>query len=327
MTNSRQTNQFETNCYPHDLPRELRERAEAVIRRRMPLPEDPEQLAPDELRRMLHELQVRQIELELQNEELRQLDERRARYFELFDLAPIGYCAISISGLILEPNLTAAMQLGIDRRALTRTPITRYIYPGDQDIYYLHRKKLFDSGEQQECELRMQTANGTIIWVRMTGVLSRDAAGVPLYRVVLSDITASKLAAEELRQKEQQFRLVFEERFNQISENSRGYHWEVDSNGLYTYIAPACKKVLGYDAAEIVGSKYFYDLHPLAGRELFKQKALELMARKERFQNLKKQFVTAGGRCLQIASDGIPVLDADGNMTGYRGMDTDITLR
>jgi len=327
MKNASQTNQFASNSLTRDLHQELRDRAEALIQRKAPLPEDPEQLSPEELRRMLHDLQLYQIELELQNEELRQLDERRARYFELFDLAPIGYCAISISGLILEPNLTAAMLLGVGRSQLTRTPITRYIYPADQDIYYLHRKKLFDSGEPQECELRMQTANGMIVWVRMTGVLSRDAAGVPLYRVVLCDSTASKLAEEELRQKEQQFRLIFEERFNQISENSRVYHWEIGSDGLYSYIAPACKKVLGYNAGEIVGKLHFYELHPLAGREAFKQTLQEIMARKERFQNLKKHFITASGRCLLIASDGIPVLDADGNLIGYRGMDTDITLR
>ena len=143
----------------------------------------------------------------------------------------------------------------------------------------------------------------------------------------MSDITASKQAEEELRQKEQQFRLIFEERFNQISENSRVYHWEIDSDGLYRYIAPACKKVLGFDAAEIVGQKHFYELYPLAGRETFKQTMLEIMARKERFQNLKKHLVTASGRCLLIASDGIPVLDVHGQLSGYRGMDTDITLR
>ena len=94
--------------------------------------------------RLVHELQVHQIELEMQNEELRraqvELDAARARYFDLYDLAPVGYCTISEEGLILEANLTAATLLGVARGALVKQPITRFILKEDQDIYYLHRK-------------------------------------------------------------------------------------------------------------------------------------------------------------------------------------------
>ena len=93
---------------------------------------------------MLHELRVHQIELEMQNEELRraqaELDAARARYFDLYDLAPVGYCTLSEQGLILEANLTAATLLGVARGALVKQPFTRFILKEDQDIYYLHRK-------------------------------------------------------------------------------------------------------------------------------------------------------------------------------------------
>ena len=92
---------------------------------------------------------MHQIELEMQNEELRraqvELDAARARYFDLYDLAPVGYCTVSEEGLILEANLTAATLLGVARGALVKQPLTRFILTEDQDIYYLHRKQLFET--------------------------------------------------------------------------------------------------------------------------------------------------------------------------------------
>ena len=88
-------------------------------------------LSSEEAQRALHELRVRQIELEMQNEQLREahaaLDVSRARYFDLFDLAPVGYCTISPKGLILKANLTAATMLGTERRALTKWRFSHFI--------------------------------------------------------------------------------------------------------------------------------------------------------------------------------------------------------
>jgi len=79
---------------------------------------------------VLHDLRVHQIELEMQNEELRRtqadLEASRARYFDLYDLAPVGYFTISERGLILEANLTAATLLGVARGALIKQPLTRF---------------------------------------------------------------------------------------------------------------------------------------------------------------------------------------------------------
>jgi PAS domain S-box-containing protein len=160
-------------------------------------------LSPEETRRLLYELRVHQIELEMQNEELRQaqeaLEASRARYFDLYNLAPVGYLTVSETGLIQEANLTAATLLGVTRGLLVRQPLTRYILPEDQDIYYQHRKQLFETSELQVCELRLVGGDGGPFWARLEASVAHDAAhGAPVCRVVISNITERKQAEEAL---------------------------------------------------------------------------------------------------------------------------------
>jgi PAS domain S-box-containing protein len=188
---------------------ELRRRAEAVARERAArAPEDPAALSPEETRQMLHELQVHQIELEMQNEELRaaqvELDAGRARYFHLYDLAPVGYLTARETGLIEEANLAAATLLGMTRRALVGQPLSRFIFPQDQDLYYLHRKQLFATGNPQESELRLVKSDGAAVWTHLSAVAAQDEHGEPVCRMTISDITDRKRAEEELRHREKQ---------------------------------------------------------------------------------------------------------------------------
>jgi PAS domain S-box-containing protein len=153
-------------------------------------------MSAEETKVVLHELRVHQIELEMQNEELQrsqvELDATRARYFDLYDLAPIGYCTISEQGLFLEVNLTTATLLGINRGTLIGRRLSQSILKEDQDIYYLHRKLLVETGRLQTCELRMVKKDRTIFWAHLITTVDQDAEGKPLCRVILSDITARK---------------------------------------------------------------------------------------------------------------------------------------
>jgi PAS domain S-box-containing protein/putative nucleotidyltransferase with HDIG domain len=191
----------------------LRRRAEGIARgKAFLIPEDMESLSAEAARQMLHELRVHQIELEMQNEELRraqaELDAARARYFDLYDLAPVGYFTLNDQELILEANLTAATLLGVARGAVVKQPLTRFILKEDQDIYYRHRKQLFETrsaspepaGEPQACELRLVKMDGTAFWAHLEATAAQDAGGTPVGRTVLIDITARKRAEEELQQ-------------------------------------------------------------------------------------------------------------------------------
>jgi PAS domain-containing protein len=120
---------------------DLRKRAEAKAR--TVKAKAGETLSPDAAGQVLHELRVHQIELEMQNEELRraqeELEASRERYFDLYDLAPVGYFTLGEPGLILQANLTAAALLGVTRDALVKQPLTRFILREDQDIFYRNR--------------------------------------------------------------------------------------------------------------------------------------------------------------------------------------------
>jgi PAS domain S-box-containing protein len=181
---------------------DMRKKAEKIALERVARTQkDTVPLSHEETRRMLHELRVHQIELEMQNEELRTaqtaLEESRARYYDLYDLAPVGYCTLSEYGLILEINLTAATILGKTRGALVRQPLTRFILKDDQDIYYLHRKQLFETGTPQVYELRLNTGKDTPVWVRIDAAPVQEADGASVCRAALIDISRRKLAETE----------------------------------------------------------------------------------------------------------------------------------
>ncbi len=185
-----------------DKGKDLRRRAEDIA---LAKPAEsagyPEVLSPEEVRQTLHDLRVHQIELEMQNEELRlkqvSLDLARERYFDLYDLAPVFYCTISERGFFLEVNLTASKLLGAARETLIRQPLTRFILKEDQDILYLHRQQLFKTGEQQACDLRMVTVHGSQFWAHLEITESGDTDGKAAYRIAGSDISALKQAEEE----------------------------------------------------------------------------------------------------------------------------------
>ena len=161
---------------------------------------DPD-LSPEEIYKKLHELEVHQIELEMQNEELcatqLKLEASRAQYFNFYDLAPVGYLTLNEEGIILEANLTAASMLNLTKSEVVRQPLTRFIMSDDQDIYYLHRKALFTTKAHQECDLRMVKADGQTIWIqlRATFVQKNDT---PTCCIIMNDI-GERVRAEKVR--------------------------------------------------------------------------------------------------------------------------------
>jgi len=184
------------NKRPEDTT-ELRQRAEAASKAWAALPELLEATSPEAARLMLHELRVHQIELEMQNEELRaaqiELEVSRARYVDLYDLAPVGYCCLGETGLIMQANLKLAALLGKSRGALLKQAFSRLIFKGDQDKFYLFREQLLTTGAPQSCELRLRKSDGSPVWAHLAATIAQEAEARVL-RIVLSDISDRKHA-------------------------------------------------------------------------------------------------------------------------------------
>lgn len=157
----------------------------------------------DELRKALHELHVYQIELELQNDELRRVQEElvesRDQYMDLYDFAPVGYLTISEDKLILEANLTVADLLGEERSSLPGQPFSRFIFDEDQDIFYLCFKKLIATTTRLACDLRMLRRDGYWFWAKLecVSLASNDTGGIRI-RVALQDNTDVKRLETEV---------------------------------------------------------------------------------------------------------------------------------
>jgi two-component system cell cycle sensor histidine kinase/response regulator CckA len=173
---------------------ELRRRAEARL---PPIPATPPELSPEETVKLLHELQTHQIELEMQNDELRNaqlgLIAARDRYSDLYDFAPLGYLTTDQAGRILEANLTLVDLLGLDRQAILQRQFTSVVTPEDQDTYYRHTRQALAATCRSTCQLRLLRENAPPFWAELDSILISDAqADAPLLRTIVSDISDRK---------------------------------------------------------------------------------------------------------------------------------------
>jgi PAS domain S-box-containing protein len=173
--------------------------------------------------KLIHELQTFQIEVELQNEELRlsqkELMESQNSYAELYDFAPVGYLIVSKKGLIQKVNLTLADMLSMERAYLINQPLSACIVPEDQDIYYKCRQKLKDSGTRQLCELRMQKKDGTFFYAQLESSAILDKCGdLEQHRTVVVDISERKRTEEELAKHHECLEKLVQQRTTEIQQ-------------------------------------------------------------------------------------------------------------
>jgi len=180
----------------------LRQRAVATLMQRQARRDSAEDLSPECTLRALQELRVHQIELEMQNEELRRtqvtLDAARANYADLYDHAPVGYVTLDDADHILQANLTATQLLGVPRLAMLGLALNEFIHRDDQDAYYLLRKQR-QTCEELSIELRLKHQDGSFFWAKLMVTMALADSGAPVLRVVLMDISLRFAAQEQMR--------------------------------------------------------------------------------------------------------------------------------
>jgi PAS domain S-box-containing protein len=282
-------------------------------------------LSPEEVSRVLHELRVHQIELEMQNDELRRVHETeealRTRYFDMYDLAPVGYFVLNEQGMILEANLTAATLLGEDRVSLVKKQITNFIYPGDQNIYYLHRKSLFETGETIACELQMMKKDGTKFWVHLDTTTVQEDDNALVYRVVLSDITERKLAAEKIKKEK--------ETAQQYLDIAGSVLLVLDATGKINLVNRKGCEILDGTSDELTGLNWFDHFPPKEEREKLKEIFATLMRGeiKPPVEYVENRIISKKGNEKLIRWHNTIIKNNDGTIFGTLSSGEDITER
>ena len=191
--------------------RRLREHAE----RRALLVQDASTKSPQEVQRLVQELQVYQIELEMQYEQLTSAqlttEALRAQFVDLYEFAPVGYFTLDAQGQIQQLNLFACQLLGTTRQQLVRRRFPLFVALPDRERFFTFLQQLLTSEHSQTCELTMQREDGSPFRGQLNGLALRDERGQPQLRLALSDVSARHQAVVELAASETKFRRLFEQ--------------------------------------------------------------------------------------------------------------------
>ena len=155
--------------------------------------------------------------------------------------------------------------------------------------------------------------------IAMSGALIKNASGEGQGVVlILRDATEEQALQSALRQSESRFR--------NLVESSSDWIWEVDSNVVYTYVSPRCREILGYEPEEVLGKRPF-DLMPVDEAERVSSIFQKIRAEKRAFSQLENTNLHKSGRRVLLETNGAPILDGQGSLLGYRGIDRNITVR
>ncbi len=179
----------------------------------------------------LHEIHVREIELELQNEALRQahaeLELQSRRYKALFDLAPVGYCTLDQAGVVIDGNLRAAALLGAPVEMLRAAPFSQFVHADDQDQLYLQRRAVLADGTAHRFELRVRGDAAMPVWLGVQLSAAPDAAGTPAVLVAFVDISERKRVEHDLTAGSEELERRVAARTADLARSEAGLHLEV----------------------------------------------------------------------------------------------------
>ncbi len=159
-------------------------------------------LSSDEIAELVHELEVHQIELEMQNQNLREaefeLAEARDRYLDLYEFAPVGYLTLDESLGIREANLKACALLGVERSKLIGHPLPRFFYKEDAAICYHHFRRAAEREEETTSEVRVLRQDGSGVQLRMATQSFGGGPNAVSFRTTLTDVTELRQALQRL---------------------------------------------------------------------------------------------------------------------------------
>jgi PAS domain S-box-containing protein len=288
----------------------------------------------EDVLRLAGELEIHQIELQRQNQQLRDaqidLEESRNRYFNLYDFAPIGYVTLDQDGTILEANLTAAEMFGVERQALLGADLSKFVSPESQDRWFLHRRAAFSGGTKQVCEIDVRRADATRLAVRLEGIAFGPEKDRQC-RTALIDLTERKDtegALNELnRTLEQRVEGLreSEQRFRQMADSAPVMIWMSGADKLCTWFNRPWLEFTGRTMEQELGNGWSDGVH----REDLAQ-CLETYVMS--FDGhvpftMEYRLRRHDGEWRWLLDNSIPLYQENGAFAGYIGSCVDVTDR
>jgi PAS domain S-box-containing protein len=293
---------------------------------------DLEELSPQDLRRLVHDLRVRQVELEMQNGELRQaqrkLQASRDKYFDLYDLAPVGYLTVSQEGLILEANLTAAALLGVETSCLVAQPLSHFVAQDDRDIFNTCYRRACEARTRQTCDLKMCRGDGSQFYARLESMAVQHDVGSGnddhpsqglgdlVCRVVLSDVSEWMRTENALRETNA--------RLDALIEAIPDVIYFKDAQGQNLAVNKAYEELLGLEKKDILGKTDEQLLPPTLAEQCWKS---DQEAKERQLVRIEEQLASGQGERIFFDTIKVPLLDEQGNFQGLVGISRDVTER
>jgi PAS domain S-box-containing protein len=266
--------------------------------------------------RLLHELEVHQIELEMQNTELQrarnELEVTLEKYTDLYDFAPVGYFSVDEAGVILEANLTSAALLGIERSRLIQQRLPLLVSAPSRPDLLAFLKKVFRGPTNEACEALLQPEGGWTLWAAFRAVSAVSLAGTGKWcRITFVDITARKHVEAERA------------RLAAIVETSEDAIISEDLNSVITSWNAGAERLFGYTAREAIGRS----ITMLIPRNRINEEPeiLERIRRGDRLKNYETVRRRNDGSLLNVSLSISPILDSHGQITGVSKITRDIT--
>jgi len=279
------------------------------------------ELSSKDMQHLITELGTHQIELEMQNEELRkaqvELEASRRKYADLYDFSPVGYFTFDRRGVILDANLTGAGQLGVNKPELIKKPFSFFLADTESRLTFAdHCAAVWRTEAGAACELKLKRKDGTLFHARLQSIVAADDEGNPLFvRSAVSDVTRLKEIENRLRDSEERYRL--------IAETSVDIIFQLDAQGRVAYVSPAVSRY-GYKPGGLVGTPFTDYIDPSDISEA--TEAFRRAASGNRIDMLNLRLLGADGAPYDTEINIMPVLRGN-EVVAVQGISRDITVR
>ncbi len=219
-----------------------------------PHDEEFDNLSKLDLQELVHDLRVHQIELEMQNEEMRRVQEdlikARNKYMELYNSAPAGYFTIDKNGLILDVNVTGLDLLQAERTHILGRPLSQFLIEEHVSLFHYHHKQILTGSTGKVFELEMVKQDDHHFYAQLHGIRVQEEGKKPRYRLIISNITEKREAQ------------LMRERLNSIIESTTDFIGMADKDGNFLYVNQAGKNMMEFEDDVDVTQTQITDYHP-----------------------------------------------------------------